>query len=151
MQYTLYATKHSKIRSAHDASGPLCRRPARRRSVCYVYLQAWWVLVTAARLTASSQQTLQERASRHARARMRSELDPFQIARIRILDPSQSLFQFEDPERFFHSHFRIFAIFGYFRFYFSMICLSMWKLVDQLGRGWSVWFARSGRCHRDAR
>lgn len=28
------------------------------------------------------------------------ELDPFQIARIRILDPSQSLFQFEDPERY---------------------------------------------------
>jgi hypothetical protein len=38
------------------------------------------------------------------------ELDPFQIARIRILDPSQSLFQFEDLERCFHSHLQIFAI-----------------------------------------
>jgi hypothetical protein len=53
------------------------------------------------------------------------ELDPFQIARIRILDPSQSLFQFEDPERFFHSHLQIFAISEYFRFYFSIICLSI--------------------------
>jgi len=53
------------------------------------------------------------------------ELDPFQIARIRILDPSQSLFQFEDPERCFHSHLRIFAISEYFRFHFSMICLSI--------------------------
>lgn len=29
-------------------------------------------------------------------------------------DPSQSLFQFEDPERCFHSHLRIFAISEYF-------------------------------------
>ena len=52
------------------------------------------------------------------------ELDPFQIARIRILDPSESLFQFEDPERCFHSHLRIFAISEYFLFHFSMICLT---------------------------
>ena len=48
------------------------------------------------------------------------ELDPFQIARIRILDPSQSLFQFEDPERCFHSHLRIFSISFFYDMSFYM-------------------------------